>query len=488
MLARSFTGRLGRAFSLWMVLHVFSLAAWAQYGGGSGTPEDPYRILTAAHLHAIGTQPQDWDKHFKLMADIDLSGYRGTEFNRIGTPEDGPFTGTFDGNYKTIANFQWSSEWTRYLGLFGFVEGDEARITNLTLVAPNVAMEIGQYAAALVGFLRAGTIENCHIRRGTISGDSTVGALVGKKEGGTVTDCTACATVRGASRVGGLVGHSYWGLINHCDAAGEVIGYSDPECWAAGGLVGESQEGVVTDCHAGGKVVGNRDVGGLIGLDSSARVSQCWADGVVSGELNIGGLIGQNDGGAISGCYSLADAAGGAFVGGLIGNHGPSCTCTVGVPGLIERCYAAGPVTGASDLGGLVAVNEKSKIVDSFWDTEAARCSHSGGGTAMTTRQMQTLSTYTNAGWDFAGEKQDGIEDIWYLPAPGSYPRLSWQNAAGDLDGDGNVDFGDFAILARQWQQIDNGFWSRGTVMAADGVIDFDDLDALAQAWLITHK
>jgi len=49
----------------------------AKYGGGSGTAEDPYLINTAEQMNAIGANWDDWDKHFKLMADIDLSSYTG---------------------------------------------------------------------------------------------------------------------------------------------------------------------------------------------------------------------------------------------------------------------------------------------------------------------------------------------------------------------------------------------------------------------------
>ena len=59
--------------------------ARAQYGGGAGEPNDPYLIYTAEQMNAIGADPNDWDKHFKLMADIDLSQYTGTEFNLIGS-------------------------------------------------------------------------------------------------------------------------------------------------------------------------------------------------------------------------------------------------------------------------------------------------------------------------------------------------------------------------------------------------------------------
>jgi len=488
MFTQSFHGVLGRTISLWLVIHTLSLAGWAAYGGGSGTPEDPYLIFTAAQLNAIGEQPGDWGGHFKLMADIDLSGYRQSQFHRIGTPEDGPFTGTFDGNYRTISNFQWSSEWSRYVGLFGLVEGEQASITNVTLVNPSVTTEMGAYVAALAGLVRTATITNCHVRSGTVSGDNCVGGLVGRREGGTTADCTVSATVRGSSRVGGLVGRCYWGLTERCSVTGQVTESPESECWSAGGLIGESQNGSVTNSQARCTVKASRDVGGLIGLNVESPVRSCCADGEVSGVQNVGGLIGQNGSGTISDCYSLCAVTGTISAGGLAGVNAPECDCTWATGGVIERCYAAGLVTGASGAAGLVAVNKESFVNSSFWDTQATGCDHSAGGSAATSRQMQTASTYLSAGWDFTEEKQNGTQDTWRAPAPGSYPRLAWQAAAGDINGDYNVDFRDFATLATQWRRIDSGFWSRGTFMAADGVIDFDDLGTLAHAWLATGK
>jgi hypothetical protein len=49
-------------------------AAIGKYGR-TGESNDPYLIYAAEHLNAIGTDPNDWDKHFKLMADIDLSTF-----------------------------------------------------------------------------------------------------------------------------------------------------------------------------------------------------------------------------------------------------------------------------------------------------------------------------------------------------------------------------------------------------------------------------
>ncbi len=41
---------------------------------------------------------------------------------------------------------------------------------------------------------------------------------------------------------------------------------------------------------------------------------------------------------------------------------------------------------------------------------------------------MQTQSTFTDAGWDFAGETANGTADTWKMPFDGGYPMLSWQN------------------------------------------------------------
>ncbi|MHC4538118.1 MAG: hypothetical protein ACYS6K_29685, partial [Planctomycetota bacterium] len=54
----------------------YKLDAVAQrkYSGGTGEPNNPYLIYTAEDLNKIGSESDDRDKHFKLMANIDLSG------------------------------------------------------------------------------------------------------------------------------------------------------------------------------------------------------------------------------------------------------------------------------------------------------------------------------------------------------------------------------------------------------------------------------
>ena len=96
-----------------------ALPAQAQYGGGSGTAGNPYLIYTVEHLNAIGANPGDWGKHFKLMDDIDMNEHTGAELNIIGTTTLETFSGVFDGNGHTISNLSLTSMSQQYTGLFG---------------------------------------------------------------------------------------------------------------------------------------------------------------------------------------------------------------------------------------------------------------------------------------------------------------------------------------------------------------------------------
>ena len=57
--------------------------------------------------NTIGQFPVLWDKHLKLMANIDLSAYAWDSSNLIGINAL-PFTGVFDGNGHTVSNFKYN--------------------------------------------------------------------------------------------------------------------------------------------------------------------------------------------------------------------------------------------------------------------------------------------------------------------------------------------------------------------------------------------
>jgi len=205
----------------------------------------------------------------------------------------------------------------------------------------------------------------------------------------------------------------------------------------------------VTACWACSNVQGDDRVGGLIGENIFGLADRCRADGVVHGNRNVGGLIGQNTAAKTTDCYAVSAVTAVKLAGGLVGaNQSNSINCDQVYPSRIARCYAAGPVKSA-DAGGLVAVNFRSNIETSFWDIQATGCTTSGGGEGKTASQMYSLATYTNAGWDFVGESKNGTKDLWYLPGPANYPRLAWELSLADFNGDGRVDFRDYALLAK---------------------------------------
>ena len=89
-----------RTLLLTLTMCLLVLPVHAKYSGGTGEPNDPYQIATAADLIALGETPADYDKHFILTADIDLDpnlpGRKVFDKAVIGT-----FTGVFDGNGHT---------------------------------------------------------------------------------------------------------------------------------------------------------------------------------------------------------------------------------------------------------------------------------------------------------------------------------------------------------------------------------------------------
>ena len=180
----------------------------ADYGGGAGEPNDPYLIYTAEHLNAIGAEPNDWDKNFKLMADIDLAGF--TYDGALIAPDIDPcelgfqgtsFTGVFDGNGRTVSHLTITSG--SHLGLFGRVESG-AEVKNLGLLDVNI---IGSdYVGGLVGFNR-GRIATSYCT-GTVTGDVRVGGLTGRNWG-IITMSYSAGMVSGNEDVGGLAAGNY---------------------------------------------------------------------------------------------------------------------------------------------------------------------------------------------------------------------------------------------------------------------------------------
>lgn len=435
-------------------------SAQAKYNGGTGEPNNPYKIATAEDLNDIGNHVEDFNKCFVLVADINLTAYTGTAFNIIGDDTNN-FTGVFDGNGHTISNFTYESEEADYIGLFSVVNGVNAAIKDLTLVDPNIHMGICCPGGGIGGSLAAkvsdgATVCHCSVEGGIISGDSSIGGLVGENFHSVISDCYASIKVEGyggGSNIGGLVGHSenygpeLEAIISNCYATGPVLGGDH-----VGGLVGDNK-GMISNCYATGSVTGSGEqiaegVGGLVGqseahfvTDDMLCIVNCYATGTVDGNNGIGGLVGWQSGGVISDCYATGNTTGSSGSGGLIGDAGATT---------VQNCYAAGNIDGSNYVGGLIGEDHGSSYTGNFWNSDI-NPTLSGVGNldpdpsgviGKSTAELQKESTFTDAGWDFV--------DIWDIGENQTYPFLQ-RYPAGDLNHDGRVDFIDFSIFASHW-------------------------------------
>ena len=279
---KRFLTALGMTLCILIVLLAGSDAN-ARYNGGTGTPEDPYRIATPEDLNDIGNYEEDWDKNFILVNDVNLAGYTGTQFKLIGQ-----FTGVFDGDGHKIWNFTWRATDRDNIGLFSYV-GRGGRIKNLGMENANITTPDGCYVGGLAG-TNEGMISNCYLA-GSIRGGDRVGGLVGGNVG-MITNCYSTGNVTGTQRVGGLVGCQVFSIVNppgsitNCYSTASVEGND-----YVGGLVGDNL-GTITDCYSTGNVKGtDYSVDGLVG-SSNKVVTDCYSTGSVTGERWVGGLVG----------------------------------------------------------------------------------------------------------------------------------------------------------------------------------------------------
>ena len=391
------------------------MSAWqwettpCKYSGGSGTADDPYQIATAGGLIALGESPEDYDKHFILTADIDLDpdlpGRKVFDRAVIAPDTDwltwdfqgSPFTGVFDGNGHTISRLSIKGR-TGHLGLFG-QSADGANILNLRMEAVDV------------------------------SGNWLVGGLVGQNYG-SITTCCSNGTINGylysggGDYTGGLVGFNNGSITtsySNCTVNGMVNGKpAGGSMWAnreVGGLVGENW-GHITTSYSTATVSGGKYVGTLVGYNGgfTGGITMSYSNGTVSGSSKCGGLVGGNAG-SISTSYSTGTVTGYTDVGGLVGSNS----------GDITKSCSTGSVSGDSQAGGLVGENWGGNVNSSLWDMETSDQTTSYGGTGKTTAEMQTTSTFLDAGWDFVDETANGTDDIWWILEGQDYPRLWWE-------------------------------------------------------------
>lgn len=212
---------------------------------GLGTEGDPYIIDSNDEWNTFASSVSGGTgysgKFVKLMADISVSEKVGTV---SGSTQVNPFSGTFDGNGKTIT----------------------ATITDNS-----------NQGTALFCYINGATIKNLTLA-GTITGNMHAAALVGFSKGvdNKIQNCTVTANVNGSNYVGGIVGHAVDSNISITDCVfsglltgggnytGVFIGWGDSGNWT------------VTDClyvMADGQNTSNFD---MVNNNGTLNVERCY--------------------------------------------------------------------------------------------------------------------------------------------------------------------------------------------------------------------
>ena len=292
-----------------------------------------YIVSSSAALQAWAKEAQSNPSLNCTLADnITLPEVADNESNWT-TVEN--FTGTFDGNGKTITGLTSIGGLIGEIGSGGIVQNlklEDVMITEGGMVGaiagknsgtvtgcsvqgsvtgnsdPSISAE--QCVGGIVGFNNGNsTVIDCSMKGTVTNSNFYTGGIVGQNYGGNVINCHSSAAITSTNYVGGVVGGQYETTANAkviaCSSTGDVTATSTEWESKAGGVVGFSNGGDIICCYATGNISGkSSSVGGVVGTNSDNVVACYYANGNISGDNAVGGVVGENrTGGIITACY-----------------------------------------------------------------------------------------------------------------------------------------------------------------------------------------
>jgi hypothetical protein len=306
------------------------------YGGGSGTESDPFRISSRIDLEKLTATVNNGTAYagfyFRLTAD--LTGITTV----IGDRETTPFCGVFDGDgHATGLDINLNGDCA---GVFGYISG--ATVKNMKVSGRIVlgSSSRAPCAGGICGNATNSTVVNCH-NTGSISILASTAATYDSSvfsHAGGICGATANSTVSGCYNTGSIsitTSSSYHTYVGGICGSGGTVGY----CHNTGNISARS----VLPSYAGG-ICGN---GGTIG--------NCYNTGSISSASTVasaGGICG--DEGTVGNCYNTGSVSATSYfytyAGGICG-HGNN----------IRNCYNTGDIsseatTRASCAGGICGV------------------------------------------------------------------------------------------------------------------------------------
>ena len=333
-----------------------------KFEGGTGTLKDPYLIKTADQLNSVRF---GLSKHYKLIADIDLSkwgnwiplggtpAYGGSWIKKYPQAADagcGEFTGSFDGNGHVISGmtiidhnddiFMGEAEATRAYALFGaiFPENNSfirnLGVVNYTIDISHTKMKyncdlrvaaISNYAAGLI-------VENCYTSGGKIkvhtgrAGNQTsrvyvmAGGMFTEIEDSRITNCYNASPIIITTSDTDYMNYNYTTTTRQL---------GDLRSARAGGIAMQMMYTHITSCMNAGEITvpyanfgyGNSLAGGIVGKvvclgqqlihnlppETASTITSCYNIGKITGTYASGILGFTSTDCYISDCYNVGE-------------------------------------------------------------------------------------------------------------------------------------------------------------------------------------
>lgn len=301
------------------------------FDGGSGTFSDPYRIKDASQLAYLSqlvrlgeVQYNNSNVYYMLVGHINI-GFQpwvpiGTGFDMNGLSSDNTvFKANFDGNGKKVINLSMtylSESYYNSVGLFGKSYGN---IKNIKIITCAVSMpEKSIYTGILCGY-SDGKIENCIIKKSTLSGGGVSGAVAGFAsylDSCTVTNCQLTANT--VCTMGGLCGtvsataYTARATVKYCSFEGTVKTFrkTSDYYYEACGFIGNTFLSDISDSYAKVTLTSGSAFTRIDGVGVS--ISRCYTEGTISAggtgfaEIWVTGTHSDNSIN-ITDCYSDCD-------------------------------------------------------------------------------------------------------------------------------------------------------------------------------------
>ncbi len=361
---------------------------------GEGTSDSPYLIEDKADFNAFCSDSSKWlaGVYVKMASDIALSGST-FETALIAYDTSGSsgyqgqtYSGSFDGDNHTIYDLSINNS-RSYVGLFGMI-GSEGSVSNLNLKDVKLISSDGDGIGGLCG-INYGSINSCYV---TGSVDIFSQNSWGSTDSG-----------------GGLCGANNNGSISNSYFIGSVTGRA--------GLCGKNSA-TITNCYSSvsARYFEHNDYNGGFCNVNYGVITNCYVNGTISAiaygfgyddephSFSVGAFCGRNRG-EISNSYAnnfyeVVQEGGLAYV----FTYG-FCSRQDASSAIMQNCFWDIEKSGRS-----VGYDNDSGTVDNVL--------------GLTTAEMQTEATYTDAGWDLSVDDGDAAD--WTMPVNG-YPLLGWQ-------------------------------------------------------------